>query len=164
MQPERPLGEHRRFLKQISEEYKLGTYFPRHLTLNIKSEPESFEWLRETEHGSVVFLMSAYCSACNMKPVQEFVEQYTAFRYCVLFEGTLQEMEQQRDIYDLDIPFHICDAAKITTQLMVNAMPYALVLNKIGQAVGAGIFNDYEKLEILTAPLIRVYENQLAKI
>ncbi|MBU7316687.1 hypothetical protein [Paenibacillus oleatilyticus] len=164
MQPERPPDDHRRFLKQHAEEYKLGTYFPEKLTLLAKSEPVSFQWLRETEHGSVVFLMSASCSACSMAPVQEFTERFEAFRYCVLFEGSEEAMEQQREIYDLDMPFYLCDTVKLHSQLKVGIVPYALILNKLGQAVGADIFNDCEKLERLAAPLIRVYERSLAQV
>ncbi|GMX63676.1 hypothetical protein Elgi_02850 [Paenibacillus elgii] len=164
MEPKRPPGDHRRFLKQYAEEYKLGTYFPEKLTLLAKSEPVSFQWLRETERGSVVFLMSASCSACSMGPVQEFTERFGVFRSCVLFEGSTEAMEQQREIYDLDMPFYLCDTVKLQSQLKVGAVPYALILNKLGQAVGAGIFNDCEKLEQLAAPLIRVYERSLAQV
>lgn len=164
MQPERQPDGHRRFLKQYAEEYKLGTYFPEKLTLLSKTEPVSFQWLRETERGAVVFLLSAYCSACSMEPVQEFAERFGAFRYCVLFEGSAEAMEQQREIYDLDMPFYLCDTVKLQSQLKIGVVPYALILNKLGQAVGAGIFNDCGKLEQLAAPLIRVYERSMAQI
>ncbi|WP_145947987.1 hypothetical protein [Paenibacillus sp. Y412MC10] len=164
MQPERPPDGHRRFLKQFSEEFKLGTYFPENLTLLAKSEPVSFQWLRETVHGSVVFFVSAHCSACRMEPIQEFVKRYGVFRYCILFEGSREELELQREIYDLDTPCYLCDTAKLQGQLKVNMTPFALILNKIGQAVSAGIFNDYEKLEQLAAPLIRVHERSSSRI
>lgn len=164
MEIERPHDNHRRFLKGFSpEEYKLGAYFPEKLILLAKSEPTSFQWLRSAEYGSVVFLMSAHCSACHMGPIQEFVENFRAFNYCVLFEGSDEVVEMQREVYDIDIPFYISDPIKLQNQLHVGVMPFALVLNKIGQVVGAGIFNDYEKLKRLANPLIQVYENSLIK-
>ncbi|EGL15967.1 hypothetical protein HMPREF9413_0001, partial [Paenibacillus sp. HGF7] len=43
--------DHRRFLKQTIEHYKLGKYFPEKLILMAKSNPVSFDWMRHTEHG-----------------------------------------------------------------------------------------------------------------
>lgn len=149
---------HRKFLKEYSHEYQLGTYFPEELILQANTEPLSFEWIRHSKHGSLVFMVSATCMACRMEPIQKFVDHYKDFEYCVFFEGSRESMNTQKEIYDFDIPFYQCDSNKIQKHLKINVVPYVLVLNKIGQVVSAGIFNDYGNLKQLANSLIRVYE------
>lgn len=158
MQTEEPVKDHRQFLKKVSLECKLGMFFPKELVLLPKTEPTAFDWLHKTEHGSVLFFLSHTCAACKVEPVQEFVKQYPDFTYCVFFEGNQETMDLQREVYELDIPFYACDIAKLQPQTQVNAVPYALILNPVGQVVGGNIFNDFLKLNSLAAPLIQVYE------
>ncbi|EPD80958.1 hypothetical protein [Paenibacillus sp. HGH0039] len=151
--------DHRRFLKQTIEHYKLGKYFPEKLILMAKSNPVSFDWMRHTEHGTIVFLMSASCSACNMDLVISFMSSHPGFNYCILFEGNQESVEDLRKELDPEVRIHRCETAKLQTQLQVNAVPYAIVLNKVGQAVGADIFDKMANLNRAAAPLIRVYNN-----
>lgn len=161
MLSDRQPDDHRKFLKHYFNDYKLGFYFPKQLSLLPKSDLTDFHWLSSTRHGAVVFMMSANCSACNIGPVQEFVRQFESFEYCLLFEGSEEAMEQQRDFYEIDYPLYRCDTVKLENQLHVSIVPFALILNPLGQIVGAGIFNDIQKLKMLAAPLIRVYERHL---
>lgn len=164
METENEPENHRRFLKHYSLEYKLGTYFPEKLILQKSTEPLSFESLRHTKNGSVVFIMSATCAACHMEPIQEFVNDYRGFTYCLLFEGDKKTMNDQIEIYNFDIPFYQCEVTKLEKQLNTDIVPYVLILNKIGQVIGAGIFNNYDRLKLLADPLIKVYERSLYRI
>ncbi|MVO98603.1 hypothetical protein [Paenibacillus lutrae] len=150
--------DHRRFLKQTIENYKLGSYFPEKLILLAKTDPVSFDWLRHTERGTLVFILSGTCSACNTEPVISFMNKYPHFDYCILFEGSLQSLEDHRKELDSNVPIYPCDTVKLHAQLKVNVVPYVIVLNKIGQAVGADIFDNLARLERVASPLIRVYE------
>jgi len=151
--------DHRRFLKQTIEHFKLGKYFPEELILLAKSDPVSFEWMRHTEHGTIVFLMSTGCSACNMDYAVSFMNSQPGFNYCILFEGSQESVEELRRELDPEVRIHRCETAKLQAQLKVNAVPYAIVLNKVGQAVGADIFDKIANLNRAAAPLIRVYHN-----
>lgn len=152
--------DHRRFLKQTIEHYKLGNFFPEELILFAKSDPVSFEWMRHTEHGTIVFLMSATCSACNMDFATAFISRHPGFDYCILYEGSPESVENLREELTPEVRVYRCETVKLHSQLKVNAVPYAIVLNKVGQAVGAGIFDKIESLNRAAAPLIRVYRNQ----
>lgn len=155
--------DHRRFLKQNIEHYKLGAFFPESLVLLAKTDPVCFEWLRRTEHGTIVFFMSATCTACNMKPAISFMDLYPDFDYCLLFEGSPEAYEEQRSQLAPEVAMHRCETTKLQARLKVNVVPYVIVLNKIGQAIGADIFHDLAKLQKVASPLIRVYQNGKAQ-
>ncbi|MEC0231971.1 MULTISPECIES: hypothetical protein [Paenibacillus] len=151
--------DHRRFLKQTVEHYKVGAYFPEQLILFPKTDPVSFEWMQHTNHGTIIFIMSEACSACNIEPAISFMKAHPAFDYCLLYEGTPQSVDEQQAGLPVEIRIHRCDTMKLHNQIKVNVVPYVLVFNKIGQAVGADTFHDLTGLERTASPLIRVYRN-----
>ncbi|WP_025850996.1 hypothetical protein [Paenibacillus ehimensis] len=152
---------HRKFLKSPSLEYQLGTYFPESLTLFPKTAPVSFKFLKEeTTTGSILFFMSSNCAACDMKSIQEFVSKHPYFTYILFFDGNNEVLQFQPQSYESGLQIYRCDFNKLQGQTHVNIVPYVLILNKIAQVVSAGIFNNYNKLELLAQPLIRVYTSE----
>jgi hypothetical protein len=160
LQAEQSVKDHRQFWKKVSLEYKPGTFFPKELVLLSKTEPVAFDWLHQTVHGSILFFVSTTCSACNMESVKNFVDDYPHFTYCVFFEGNQEAMDIQREVYELDIPFYVCNVTKLQPQTQVNAIPYVVVLNKIGQAIAGDIFNSTENIRQTAHPLIQVYDRK----
>jgi len=150
-----PVQEHRKFLKKRENINHIGSFFPKHMELEENGEKISFEWLHKTDKGAVVFLISSACSACRIEPIYHFILNYQQFSYVVLYEGELDE--QYTELMSLDVPLMKINAVKIGGYLQVTSIPWAFALNRLGQIVGAGIFNDDEHLEQLSRPLLRVY-------
>ncbi|RXZ78596.1 hypothetical protein EBB07_26155 [Paenibacillaceae bacterium] len=149
---------HRRFLKGSSvEPYRVGGKFPSTLEPGYGQGTVDFGWLSRVEAGSLVFVMSPSCESCSFDPIRDFSLDFPAFQYAMLIDSGEQAFMELREEHELSFPLIRFDTSKYLLQLGVDQIPWVFVLNRIGQVVGAGVFNHTQHLLHIARPLLDVY-------
>lgn len=149
--------EHRKFLRSPVE-YRIGTYIPDKIKLFEGDQEENLKWLKNTEHGSVLYFISNYCSACNIEVLIETYLKHNHFSYVIFYEGYTEDgLQSIRSKYD-DIKIYAYNSKIMEVELKIRVVPFMLVLNKIGQVIAADIVNTYAHSHELIKPLLRSIE------
>ncbi|MCY9545286.1 hypothetical protein M5X00_27300 [Paenibacillus alvei] len=151
--------DHRRFLKS-SNSYKIGEYIPDVIVQD--SNDISLQWLKDSLHGSAMFFFSNNCEACDINVAYETCRRYNKFCYAIFCEGYDEEaiLELQKKYTKENIKVYSYKVKYLIEQLNVRAVPYMLVVNKIGQVIGAGIVNTCDHANKLMEPLLRFIERE----
>ncbi|AET58417.1 hypothetical protein HPL003_08270 [Paenibacillus terrae HPL-003] len=149
--------DHRRFLKGASSVYTLGGYFPTELILFSKAKPVSLDWIKQVDSGSVLFFMSSYCSACHMEVMEDFIEEFPQFDYGIFYETSEEQFAEHTKPFLGKAHLYPCDLGRLKPQTQVNSVPYALVLNKMGQVTGAGVIGTDTEMQQVAYSLLAVY-------
>jgi len=153
-----PAPDHRRFLKGGSDlRSMIGDFVPESLSLLPSSPGANWRGRLKAERGTIVFAMSAGCSVCDYGPIEEFVGKYPHFFYIMLYEGSAEQLEAVRREYGFEFDIERCDIQTIRVPLGIVAVPWAIVLNAVGQVIGSGLFNNTFQLEWVAKPLLRAY-------
>lgn len=150
--------DHRRFLK-IYQPFIPGGFFPE--SLHVDNETITLEWIQKTKSGSIVFIMSEFCSACNFSAITDFVKKYPMFSYCLFVEGTevfFNSIKHSSGVQN-ECVFIRCDVHYTKNILNYYGVPWAFAINSIGQIISGDVFNTVKTLEKISRPLINVYKN-----
>ncbi|ADM68057.1 hypothetical protein GMA19_00173 [Paenibacillus polymyxa E681] len=149
--------DHRRFLKGVSSVYTLGGYFPTEIILFSKAASISLDWIKQVCSGSILFFMSSYCSACHMEVVEDFIEEFPQFDYGIFYETSEEQFAEHTKPFLGKAHLYPCDLSRLKPQTLVNSVPYALALNKMGQVTGAGVIGTDTEMQQVAYSLLTVY-------
>jgi len=148
---------HRRFLKKKDFDFIPGNYFPKQMRLRAKCEPIDISNLSKSENGTLVFILSDYCSACNIQVVTTMTQSHPEFNYCIFYEAGESQIAVSNSVEVLKV-----EIREIENYLNYGAvMPWVFALNQVGQIVGGGVFNTYKDIIQISKGLINVYEDKI---
>jgi hypothetical protein len=157
-------NEHRKFLK--SRTYKLfkeGDYLNDELIINKKQDVLDLSvYKHEVDNGTVIFVMTTHCSACNFDSMTDYMNKYNKFNYLLLIETDhkfISELVCRVSNDKLSVISAEIDV--ICKQLKFDVVPWVFALNKKGQFVAGREFNSIKEAEFITKPLLRVYYNEI---
>ncbi|EFM10897.1 hypothetical protein PaecuDRAFT_2147 [Paenibacillus curdlanolyticus YK9] len=147
---------HRKFLKTRDVNvFEIGYDFPRTLALD-KSRTINIPWFKPGNQQPVIlFVMSAFCKACDLEAVELFVAEFPDFRYVLFFESNAERFEEIQTRF-ASLETYRCDAAVMQKQLNFSLYPCVIGLNSAGQAVACGLFNSDASIKRIVQPLIKV--------
>jgi hypothetical protein len=147
---------HRKFLKTSPMNvFRTGYYFPNELILDKQKNKLRINWFESTEQCTILFIMSSYCSSCNLDEVESFVSEYPLFRYVMFYESNKETFSAIEERFN-SIQVYKCDILPIQEQLQFDLFPCTIGINSIGQVVACGLFNDCSKIKKILSPLLRV--------
>jgi hypothetical protein len=149
-------ASHRKFLKTREMNiFRTGYNFPNELILDKEKNTLRIHWFESTDQCTVLFIMSSYCSSCNLDTVEAFVSEYPLFRYVMLYESNEETFHEIKERFN-SIQVYKCDTLPIQKQLQFDLFPCAIGINSIGQVVACGLFNDSSHIKKILSPLLRV--------
>ncbi|MHC1749356.1 MAG: hypothetical protein AB9856_13880 [Cellulosilyticaceae bacterium] len=148
-----------KFLKNRDmNRFKVGYYLPKEIILN-NNEKVNIEWIKELNNSTIFFVMSSYCSVCNLKEIEIFINRYPFFNYVLFYECKDNQFLEVREKFK-NITIYRCEALKLQEQLEFDLYPCSIGINSIGQVVSCGLFNDFKKIEQLMFSLIESKKNE----
>lgn len=155
-------NEDKKYLKFLKHRdmnrFKVGYYLPEYIVLN-NSEKVNIEWIKQLNNCTIFFVMSSYCSVCNLEEIEIFISTYPEFNYILFYECNDKQFLEIKDRFK-DITVYRCQALKLQEQLEFDLYPCAIGINSIGQVVSCGLFNDFKKIEQLMFSLIESKKNE----
>lgn len=159
---EKPLNEHRRFLKNTAYmRYKVGGFLPDKFELWEGQKLFDIKPLTQNGKATIIFVMSEHCDACSFDVVKEFSDKYNKFNYLALVDGSEEYVNEVRATHQLQFRLETCEMDTLNRQLQFELIPFFLGSNKVGQVVAGGnFFNEISYLESGLAPLLDVYYHQ----
>lgn len=148
------MNGHRRFLKNNSS-FRLGNYIPVRVVPQLGYQEINLSKLHRTTTSSLLFIVSQFCSSCDLDVIINFSKKYPMFYYVLFIEGDINfynniKVKWAHELYTVNVAF-------LAKQLHFYGIPWIFALNNMGQIVGGGVFNDLEKLQLITSPILRVF-------
>ncbi|MEK3740202.1 MULTISPECIES: hypothetical protein [Paenibacillus] len=135
--------------------YELGKFFPSTIKRNQLDEQLNFEWIHKTINGTVIYIMSDSCTACNFEIVQEFSHNYKEFNHYMLLQSNEEGLKKIVEKYKLHFPIELCEIGAVDESLNYGALaPWVFMVDKFGGIVSAGVYPNYDGLEIQIKPLV----------
>lgn len=105
--------------------------------------------------GTVIFFMSKTCEKCDFSIINTYSENLYFKTYLFVDADPLFVTQLQKQFPHYEI--RNCHLSVLYKELGVEAVPMVYALNKVGQIVGAGLFNTYESLLRKISPLTEVF-------
>ncbi|MDG0814635.1 hypothetical protein [Cohnella rhizosphaerae] len=134
--------EFRKFMRGSAPEYPKGTRFPERLALKSGNEETDLSWLRHTASGAVVFVMSAGCEACDLDAAVGFMEERPELDYLLLAEADDADYELLvKELAPFPCRVERCEISAVADRTPIKVIPFMIVLDREGVAVGSGLFN-----------------------
>ncbi|MEC0231593.1 hypothetical protein [Paenibacillus alba] len=150
---------HRKFLKKSTHlSYEIGFGFPAKLRAFEDQETIDFAWVAQQACGTVIFVMSESCGACRYDAIEEIVQSYSSFSYCMLLNGAPDCVETLLSMHAFLFPIIRTDFTHIRKVFNFDSVPFVIILNKKGQVISCGNFyNKKVSLEEKMWPLLEVF-------
>ncbi|SFA94164.1 hypothetical protein SAMN05216312_102401 [Cohnella sp. OV330] len=134
--------EYRKFMRGSVPEFPRGTRFPERLALRSGDEETELSWLQHTASGAVVFVMSAGCEACDLDAAVGFMEERPELDYLLLAEASEAEHELlAKELAPFPCRVERCEISAVAERTPIKIIPFMIVLDRDGFAVGSGLFN-----------------------
>ncbi|MDI4644357.1 hypothetical protein [Cohnella hashimotonis] len=134
--------EYRKFMRGSVPVYPKGTAFPERLALMGGEEETDLSWLRHTKSGAVVFVMSAGCEACDLDAAVGFMEERPELAYLLLAEANDADFELLvQELAPFSVRVERCEISAVADRTPIKVIPFMIVLDSEGVAVGSGLFN-----------------------
>lgn len=134
--------EYRKFMRGSIPEFPRGTRFPERLALRSGDEETDLSWLQHTASGAVVFVMSAGCEACDLDAAVGFMEERPELDYLLLAEASEAEYELlAKELAPFPCRVERCEISIVADRTPIKVIPFMIVLDRDGFAVGSGLFN-----------------------
>lgn len=134
--------EYRKFMRGSVPEYPKGALFPEHLKLRDGAEMTDLSWLRQTDSGAVVFLLSSGCEACDLNAAAGLMVERPELAYLLLAEASEEEFAQlKEDLSSYPCRLERCEISAVADQTSIRVIPFMIALDPEGRTVGSGLFN-----------------------
>jgi|GEM_PF-3888277 len=134
--------EFRKFMRGSVPEYPKGALFPEYLKLRDGAEKTDLSWLRQTESGAIVFIMSSGCEACDLNAAAGLMIERPELAYLLLAEASEEEfVELQEELSGFPCRLARCEISAVADQTSIRVIPFMIALDSEGRAVGSGLFN-----------------------
>lgn len=105
--------------------------------------------------GTVIFFMSNTCEKCDFSLINQYAESYYFKTYIFVDAG--EEFVSEVKLRFQSFEINRSDLTVLFKEINLVGVPVVYSLNKVGQIVGAGIFNSFESLNRKISPLIDVF-------
>ncbi|GAF06147.1 hypothetical protein JCM16418_92 [Paenibacillus pini JCM 16418] len=105
--------------------------------------------------GTIVFFMSKTCEKCDFTIISQYskILYFKTYIFLDADEQFVNDIQQQFPSFQIQKS----NLTVLNKELNVEAVPMVYALNKVGQIVGAGIFNTYDSLLRKISPLVEVF-------
>lgn len=141
------------FLKSTVKKRFVGTYIPNKIVLLDKEQLEvDLTWITHTDIGTIIFLLSPTCTACDPKIINEFIRLNPLMNYAIFFH--LDDGQTAEDFFqeDHNVKLYNCDIRIIDDQIDCGSIvPFMLVVNKIGKIFSGNIYNHIKDVEMFAS-------------
>lgn len=151
--------EYRKFNRGSAPEYPRGERFPDRLELLEGGAQSDLSWLRNTERGAIVFVMSAGCEACDLNAAAGLMAERPELDYLLLAEAGDEEysgLAEELAAYPCRI--ERCEISVLSARIPIKVIPFMIVLDREGLVIGSGLFNTAAHAAALARPLLRIDE------
>ena len=148
--------DYRRFFKDPVRDFKVGGYVPASVPLQDDSSEADMSWTRSTKYGSALFFTSNNCSACDINVPLDCSIKYDLLQFAVFCENYDDDLLIELSSKYPKVMFYKTNATYIEGGFGIRAVPFILVVNRIGQIIKAGVAGRINSATALLQPLLNV--------